>query len=157
MIEVGTALPAVAVDVSGDGELVSIADQLDRPTLLIVFKRSCPTTKIAMPVYQHWAGYRPEVAVIGVSQDSKAETAEFFAEVNVDLPVLYDQAPYALSAALDLQSVPSLLLVEDGVVTWRGEGWQTATATSLAERLASIAGREAILVGADDLPPWKPG
>ncbi|NNF63805.1 MAG: redoxin family protein [Acidimicrobiia bacterium] len=157
MIEVGSALPAVAVDVSGDGEFVSIADQLDRPTLLIVFKRSCPTTKIAMPVYQHWAGYGPEVAVIGVSQDSKEETAEFFDEVGVDLPVVYDPPPYALSASLDLQSVPSLLLVEDGVVTWRGEGWQTATAVSLAERLASIAGSEPILVGADDLPPWKPG
>lgn len=157
MIDVGTAFPAIAVDVSGDGEWVSISDRLDRPTLVIVFKRSCPTTRIAMPVYQHWAGYGPEVAVIGVSQDSKEETAEFFDEVEVELPVVYDPAPFALSAALDLQSVPSLILVEEGIVTWRGEGWQTATATSLAERLASIAGRETILVGADDLPPWKPG
>ena len=157
MIDVGTALPTVAVDVSGDGEFVSISDLLERPTLLIVFKRSCPTTRIAMPVYQHWAGYGPEVAVLGVAQDSKQETAEFFDELGVELPVVYDPAPYALSTALDLQSVPSLILVEDGLVTWRGEGWQTTTAMSIAERLASIAGRETIFVGADDLPPWKPG
>lgn len=94
---------------------------------------------------------------MGVSQDSPVETAEFFDEVGVELPVVYDPAPYAFSSALDLQSVPSLILVEGGVVTWRGEGWQTATATTLAERLAEMAGGETIFVGADDLPPWKPG
>lgn len=155
MIAAGASFPEVAVDTLGDGDTTSLV--LSGPTLLIVFKRSCPTSQLALPVFQHWTGYGPEVSVLGVSQDSPAETRAFFDGVGIDLPVVFDPAPYSLSAALELSSVPSLLLVEDGVVTWTGEGWQIATATELAERLGVMAGREPILIGADDLPPWKPG
>ena len=48
-------------------------------------------------------------------------------------------------------------LVEAGMVTWAGMGWNLERATELAGRIAAIAGSDPVLVGADGLPPFRPG
>ncbi len=155
MIEVGSPVPEVTVH-TADG-VRSLEELITAPTLLVFFKRDCDTCVASLPVFHHWTGYAPAVQVLAVSQDDPADTAEFFAELGIDMPVVYDPPPYDASEAFQLLSVPSLVLVEDGGVTWASEGWQAAAVEELALALAALAGRETILVGADTLPLWKPG
>ena len=42
-------------------------------------------------------------------------------------------------------------------ITWAGMGWNVEAATELAGRIAAIAGSDPVLVGADGLPPYRPG
>ena len=156
MIETGRRLPDVRLT-DRNGRWYDLYDFLDRPTLLIVFKRSCPTCQMALPVFDRWRRYEPALKVLGVSQDTPEETDEFYRRFGLGFETLYDPAPYAASTSLGIVAVPSLILVEHGHVEWAGHGWHKGDAEELAGRLAAIAGQEPVLVGADDLPISKPG
>jgi len=156
MIEAGSAAPEVSV-VGFDGSTVPVGSGLDGPTLLLFFKRSCMTCEIAMPVLQDWRGHAPEVRLLGVSQDSVAETDEFFAANGIEMDVVYDNTEFEASDAFDLDGVPTLALIEDGRVSWISVGWSREQVDELGSRLTAISGREVELEGIDALPPFRPG
>ena len=157
MLDVGAALPAVAVtDAAGDRRPLQAL--LDRPTVLVFIKEACETTRMALPMFAQWTRHEPAVAVLTVAQDDPAATRQLFVDVGVDLAVVYDEPPYAASAAFDLPGVPTAVLAEGGAVAWHGSGWYRAAAEELEERLAAISGREpGPFEGADDLPRFRPG
>ncbi|MDH3731752.1 MAG: redoxin domain-containing protein [Acidimicrobiia bacterium] len=146
MIETGSPAPAVP-----------IASDLGSPTLLLFFKRSCMTCEIAMPVLQDWNGHAPEVQLVGVSQDSVAETDEFFAAHDIEMDVVYDDGDFAVSEAFDLDGVPTFALIEDGRVSWISVGWHREQIDELGSRLTAISGRDVELEGIDALPAFRPG
>lgn len=156
MIETGRRLPDVRLT-DRNGRWYDLYDFLDRPTLLIVFKRSCPTCQMALPVYDHWRRYEPAVKVLAISQDTPEETDEFYHQFGLGFETLYDPPPYGASNELGIVAVPSLILVERGQVEWAEHGWNKGHAEELAGRLGALAEREPILVGVDDLPIIKPG
>jgi len=156
MIESGQRAPQTHLT-DREAKRHALHDLLDRPTLVIVFKPSCPTCRLGLPVYDHWRRYEPSVKILAVSQDTVAATELMYDELQLGFNTLYDEPPYAMSNAFGVFAVPSLFLVEDGQVTWTGHGWSRADAEELEERLAAMAGKEPALVGAGDLPMLKPG
>ena len=101
--------------------------------LVAVVKRECPTCELVAPVL---AGLGAAVTVY--SQDDPAFPEGCAARDDRDLEV---------SFALDIATVPTLLVVREGVIVERCEGWDRAhwaTVTGVAD------------LGAD-LPEWKPG
>ncbi|GBD84999.1 thiol-disulfide oxidoreductase [bacterium BMS3Abin02] len=156
MIESGNRVPDTRL-LDRDGKRYALYDLLDRPTLVIVFKTTCSTCRLALPVYDRWRRYEPAVKVLAVSQDTPALTDGFYEDLGVGFETLYDEPPYAMSNAFGVIAVPSLALIEHGQVTWSGHGWVRAEAEELETLLATHAGRRPALVGADDLPVFKPG
>jgi peroxiredoxin len=152
VIGVGDRLPQATVAAPEPVELAELVGA--EPTLLVFFKEGCDTSRIGLPVFQHWSG---QVRVLGMSQDDPASTAAFFAEAGIDMEVAYDHPGYQASAAFDLDGVPALFLVEDGEITWSWLGWNTQKAEELADRLAAMTGTARVLVGAGGLPPLRPG
>ena len=156
MIESGQPVPQTHL-VDRGSKRQALHDLIDRPTLLVVFKPSCPTCRMGLPVYDHWRRYEPAVRVLAVSQDTVDATDVLFSELDLGLDTLYDRPPYEMSNAFGVSAVPSLFLIENGQVTWTGHGWSRADAEEVEERLAVLAGREPALLGAGDLPMLKPG
>ena len=152
MIGVGDPIPDAVVIVGEPTELAAAAGE--GPTVLIFFKESCGTCQMALPVYQHWAA---QVRVVGVSQDDAATTQGFFAEYGITMEVAYDVPDYEASTAFDIEAVPALFLVEDGTITRSWMGWNVEKSKELGAHLAKLTGTEPVLVGAEALPPFRPG
>ena len=162
VIAVGTKAPAFRLAAS-DGEPRSLHDLVKlRPALLVFFKGSCPTCRMAMPVYGELVErYGDEVFVVAVSQDPLLEAQPWLAEQGFDGLALDDTADrYAASRAFGLASVPTAVLVDTtGEVADVVEGWNRDGANRLAARLGQITGRstEPVSTPADGRPPQKPG
>ena len=157
MLDVGAPVPAVAVG-DGLGDSRPLQARLDRPTVLVFVKEACETTRMALPMFAQLARHEPAVGVLAVGQDDPDTTRALFADCGVDLPVVFDEPPYAASAAFDIPGVPSVVLVENGAVIWTGSGWYRNAADELEEHLAHLSGRDpAPFDGADDLPRFRPG
>lgn len=156
MIEPGVLAPDVTL-LDRAGAEHPLRGLVEQPTLLIFFKADCPVTPEVLPVYAAWRRYEPAVQLVGVSQDDPEETSTFLEELGVKMPTFYDPEPYRVSSAFQLQAVPAAVFLVEGKVTWAGEGWNRQGAERLARQLASLAGDEPVVVGADHLPPFKPG
>lgn len=156
MIAAGSLVPNVSV-AAADGTIVSLASDFGAPALFLFFKGSCGTCEVAMPVLQHWKEHAPEVSLIGVSQDSVADTDQFFADNAIEMDVLYDREGMEASSAFDLEGVPTLALIEDGTVSWISVGWNRDQIEDLDARLKEISGRSVALEGIDALPSFRPG
>lgn len=156
MIAVGSALPGVSV-ADDRGELLTLTSLIGDAALLLFFKRSCGTCELSMPVLQHLRSYAPRIPLLAVSQDSVDETAEFFATYEIAMDVVYDHSGFEASRAFDVDGVPTLVLVEDGVVTWTSVGWSRARADELGRRLEQMTGKNIQLKGIDALPALRPG
>ena len=143
MIVPGDPLPA--------GTGLSLGDD---STLLIFFKASCGTCQIGMPVFQHWSR---QVRVLGVAQDDATTATAFLDEYGIEMEVVVDAPDFGASRAFDPDGVPAMYLIENDAITWAGTGWNLDQAKDLAGRIATIHGTEPVLVGADGLPPFRPG
>lgn len=152
MRPVGSAVPQATVHTEGPITLSEVVGAA--PTLLVFFKRDCATSQIALPVYQHW---RRQIDVLGVAQDEPDATGEFFDEFGIQMPVVFDAPDFEASRAFDIDAVPAMFLIEDGAITWASVGWSLDKATELAERIGDLSQSEPVLVGADGLPPFRPG
>ncbi len=150
MLGPGDPVPTATVD--GDRSLAELLGS--DPAVIVFFKRDCATCQLALPVYQHWA---EQVPVIGIAQDDPDTTAGFFAEFEIQMETVFDGPAYEASSAFDIDGVPALFLVEDGVITASALGWSLETTEEIAERLAELSGTERALVGAGGLPPFQPG
>ena len=124
------------------------------PVLLAFFKITCPTCQLLFPYLQRLAS-RAAAAIVGISQDDAAGTAEFNDAFGVRFPTVSDPAEegYAVSRAYGLEYVPALFLVEPGGrVSWRSEGFVKADLEALAARWGVT-----LFDAADRVPIYKPG
>jgi peroxiredoxin len=82
------------------------------------------------------------LSVVAVSQDDADSTGKFRERLGVDLPILYDPAPWRASRVLGLASVPTFVCVgSDGKVDRLVVGLQREKLEGFAERAAALAGR----------------
>jgi len=102
----------------------------------VVVKRECETCAMLRPVYEQLIAGGTAVQVI--VQDDPA----FYAELS---PI--DDKALALSFKLDVETVPTVISMRDGVETGREFGWQR----DAWEKLTGLSG-----LGAG-LPAWQPG
>ena len=131
------------------------------PVLLAFFKTSCPTCRLAMPVVgELQRRYGDAVPVVAVTQTSMDSTRPWLAETGFAGPVLDDeQGRFAVSRAYDVQTVPTLVLVDEDRVVATTEAWDRDRMNAWAEDLGARTGRDASPVSTegDGRPVFKPG
>jgi peroxiredoxin len=113
---------------SMDGNPFSLREALARgPVLVAFFKVSCPTCQYAFPflerIYQ--AHGNKTVTIVGISQNSKKDTAFFTKEYGITFPVLLDNTnSYPVSNAYGLTNVPTIFwIAQDGEIEISSVGW----------------------------------
>ncbi len=146
----------------GDGNPRRLADVMDTgPVLLAFFKISCPTCSLAMPVVAELERrYGDAIAVVGVTQSKMADTLPWLDEAGFAGSVLDDeQDRFAASSAYDVETVPTLVLVDGGRVAAVTQGWDRDRMNSLAAHLGDRTGRDTSPVSTegDGRPVFKPG
>ncbi len=122
------------------------------PTLVIVGHLNCKTTRQTLPFIDriHKDGGR----AVAMLQDSPEDAAAGLAKLGLDLPFYCERNPYALSAALGLVTVPTLLFIEpDGTVALTSEAFRRPDIEAFAQRL----GAPKPVIANDTMPGFKPG
>jgi peroxiredoxin len=107
------------------------------------FKTTCPTSELTWPYYDRIREIGAKgLRTFAVSQDDRAETAEFNRRLNVRLETLYDPPPWKASSALGLTNVPTFFLVgANGRIRETVVGFQRPRLEELARRAAKVSGR----------------
>lgn len=121
-------------------------------TLVIVGHLNCKTTRQTLPFIDriHKDGGR----AMAMLQDSPGDAAAGLAKLGLTLPFFCERDPYALSAAIGLVTVPTLLFIEaDGTVTLTSEAFRRPDIEAFAERL----GAPKPVIANDTMPGFKPG
>jgi peroxiredoxin len=150
----GTKAPDFSL-LSMDGSKFSLQKELQRgPVLVAFFKVSCPTCQYSFPFLEriHKAYGDGKISVVGISQNSKSETAAFLKEYGVTFRNLLDDPNgYAVSNAYGLTNVPTLFLIrKNGTIEITSVGWVKQEVEEIYRELG--AGQEA------PLPPmFQPG
>ncbi len=131
----GFTLPAL------DGSAFSLQGALRRAQVLVVFfKASCPVCQYMFPLFERLQiSYGSQkVAMVGISQDNKADTAAFLRKYSVSFPALLeDPANPAVSNAYGLTKLPSwFLIAQDGEIKLSSVGWVRTDVEDLNRRIA---------------------
>jgi peroxiredoxin len=128
-----------------DGSKFSLQNALARgPVLAIFFMISCPVCQYALPyferIYKMYGGEKP--TIVGVSQNDKADTAEFARRFGVSFPILLDDTKtFPVSNAYGLTTVPtSFWVAEDGEIEISNVSWVRKEFEEIAAKAASISG-----------------
>ncbi|HQZ18582.1 MAG TPA: hypothetical protein PLD86_17040 [Vicinamibacteria bacterium] len=119
---------------------------------MLVGHLNCKTTKQTLPFIDriHKDGGR----AVAMLQDSPEDAAKGLAKLGLSLPFLCERNPYALSAAIGLEVVPTLLFIEaDGTVALTSEAFRRPDIEAFAERL----GAPKPVIANDTMPGFKPG
>jgi peroxiredoxin len=111
-----------------DGKPFSLHEALARgPVLAAFFKISCPTCQYAFPFLQriYQAHGNQAVTIVGISQNTKKDTALFTKEYGITFPVLLDDtSSYPVSNTYGLTNVPTIFwIAQDGEIEISSVGW----------------------------------
>ncbi len=131
----------------------------DGPTVLAFFKRSCATSRMALPFVERLHQQYPALQLLGISQDDAEETETLLAQVMLTFPVLLD-SDWKVSTEYDLFTVPSVFLLDaTGRVARVNLGWNTEQYNGLAEDAARLLNVEPIRLVRDEdkVPAFRPG
>lgn len=127
------------------------------PLLLAFYKASCPTCRLTLPFLQNLADQIPAttLAIWGIAQEMPDTAKSFAQQLGLTFPQLVDSDLVA-TEAYDLQSVPSLYLVDSGdrVIT-SVSGFSTDWLNSLSYRFQPEGGP--LVPPEANLPGVKPG
>jgi len=151
MLGPGDRAPTLSLPDAATGDPVSDPWR-DGPVVLAFFKTTCPVCQMAAPKVQALAD--TGVRVMAVGEDPPAKIASYSDSYGQKVPTLTEPSPYEVSDAYGLETVPSLVLVDDdgtirdAVESWDREGWNS---------LAEAAGVPPISDENDGLPPFRPG
>jgi thiol-disulfide isomerase/thioredoxin len=122
------------------------------------YKVTCPTCQIAAPVAERLFGTFPD-HFVAVAQDSSDKVAAFAEEYRASFGSVSDEPPYEVSNAFGIEVVPTLFLVEDGVVTDVAESWDREGWNRVGSRLAGAVGQSMAPLSedGDGMPSFRPG
>lgn len=143
-LTVGTVAPEFDLPTM-DGKAFSLREALARgPVVAAFFKISCPTCQYAFPFLQRiFAAYGDKnVAIVGISQNNKKDTALFMKEFGMTFPVLLDDTEsYPASNAYGLTNVPSIFWIgQDGEIEISCVGWVKADVEEINQKVAALVG-----------------
>ena len=147
-----------------DGSQFSLRDARARgPVVLAFFKVSCPVCQFALPylerIYQAAKG--KNVTIIGISQNSKKDTAFFNKQYGITLPAaLDDPSHYAVSNSYGLTNVPTFFYVnEEGVIEVSAVGWSRTDLEEIARKIGERGNLPAIsfIKPGEDVPAFRAG
>jgi hypothetical protein len=98
--------------------------------------------------------------IVGVGQDPRGALGAFGQEFGMTFSSLPDEAPYDVSNAYGIRTVPTTFLVgSDSTVLDVVESWDREGLNGLSRRLAELTGAPYARISepADGLPPFRPG
>ncbi len=124
-----------------DGDYFTLANVLGRgPAVLIFFKISCPVCQFALPYFEriYLAAKGKNVTIVGISQNSKKDTAFFAKQYGISYPIaLENTQTFAVSNAYGITNVPTVFYVnQDGVIEVSSVGWSRADVEEIARRVS---------------------
>ena len=122
------------------------------PTLVLIGHLNCKTSKQTLPFIDRI--HRDGGRAVAMLQDSPEDAAAGLAKLGLTLPFFCERNPYALSTAIGLVTVPTLLFIEaDGTVALTSEAFRRPDIEAFAERL----GAPKPVIANDTMPGFKPG
>lgn len=137
MIEPGQPVPEAEVfDGTGPAPLPVF---FDGPTLLVFFRDGCVRCEGVLGLAGELGRRARGLTVIGVSQEAIEDTAELLNRIGVRMPMVIDDRPFPASAAFGFETVPSIALIEDDLVSYLADGCASHDLTVLGERLSRWA------------------
>src|SRR6266446_9472255 len=114
------------------------------PVVAAFFKVGCPTCQYAFPYLERiYKAYpKDKVSFVGVSQDTKDDTAAFTKQYGVTFPVLLDDMKkYPVSNAYGLENVPSIFVISPSSnIDFSSVGWVKPEIEHLNKLVAEAAG-----------------
>ena len=119
--------------------------------LILFWKTSCPTCRWALPFFErlHARTAGGSLAVVGVAEDTEVDARAAVEEDGVTFPMALETEPWATSAAYELMTVPTFVLVD-------GEGQVLMTSPGFAkEDLLDVARQAAERDGTDIADPFR--
>ena len=146
------ALPQAALLTPEGAGAPSRALYTGGPTLVMIGHMNCKTSRQTLPFIDriHKDGGR----AVAMLQDSPEDAAAGLAKLGLTLPFLCERSPYALSTAIGIVTVPTLLFIEaDGTVALTSEAFRRPDIEAFAERL----GAPKPVIANDTMPGFKPG
>jgi peroxiredoxin len=152
------ALPAM------DGASFSLREALSKgPVMAAFFKISCPVCQYAFPflerIYKAYGG--KNVTIVGISQNSKKETATFIKEFGVTFPVLLDDTDsYPVSNAYGLTNVPTIFWIDtEGTIEVSSVGWVQKDIDEINQKVAGAekTGLRPVFLAGESIPAYRPG
>jgi thiol-disulfide isomerase/thioredoxin len=134
------------------------ADLSDGAKAILFYKVTCPTCQIAAPVAERLFGTFPG-HFVAVAQDPPEKVASFAEEYGTSFASQSDEPPYQLSNAYGIEVVPTLFLVQDGVISDVAESWDRDGWNRVGSGLAGALGQSISPLSeeGDGLPPFRPG
>jgi peroxiredoxin len=151
VIAPGTPAPSFTLPDAHSGEAVSDPWQHGR-TVVAFFKVTCPVCKMVAPKLAALADGGARVVAVG--EDPPAALARYAVEEGQGVPTVSEAAPYPVSDAYGITTVPTLFLVEaDGTVADAVGGWDRDRWNAVA----AAFGAPAISEPGDGLPVFRPG
>ncbi len=134
------------------------------PVIAAFLKVSCPVCQLAFPYLERiFKAYSKSgrFTMVGISQDSAADTTAFVRQYGVTFPVLLDEkSGYPVSNAYGLTNVPTTFLISpQGGIESTSVGWSKADTAALNRKMAELsnAGPVQIFRSGENVPDFKPG
>jgi len=162
-LEKGTQAPEIQLS-STDGKGFSLNTAREQsPVVAAFFKISCPVCQFTFPylerIYQAYKG--KGAAIVGVSQDSKADTDAFARQYGITFPILLDDPKrYPVSNAYGITNVPTTFEIsKSGAIDLSSVGWSKSDIEELNHKVAQSAGvpPAALFKPGENVPEFKAG
>ena len=114
---------APSIDRRGlDGRVVSTAALRGRPVLLEFFAEHCKPCLTTLPQLGELARARPELVIIGISEDEDEATARRLqSQLSLQFAIVHDRG-HVLAGRYRVSELPATFAIDTlGAVRWRGE------------------------------------
>src|SRR5437763_1905843 len=160
-LETGKSAPEIELPTLGGGNFDLAVARKQGPVALAFFKVSCPVCQMAFPFYErlHQAYGGKNVQVIGVSQDSAADTAAYAKQFGITRHLALDYTKrYPASNDNGLTNVATRFLIyPDGDIEISSVSWSRDELEEVSGRLAPASGsaRKEIVHSSDKVSSFK--
>jgi peroxiredoxin len=146
------------------GGSFSLRDALTQgPVVLAFFKISCPVCQFTFPYLEriHRAANGKNVAIVGVSQNSKEDSAAFAREYDLTFPIaLDDTRKYPVSNSYGITNVPTIFYIApDREIEVSSVGWSKDDLQAIAGKISEQVklGNIEVIQSGEDVPSYKAG
>jgi peroxiredoxin len=162
-LSAGTAAPDFTLKTMA-GDTFSLFEAINQgPVVLAFLKITCPVCQYAFPFLERIYGATKGkgVSVVGISQNTKEDTALFLREYGITFPILLDDPKkYPASNAYGLTNVPTVFYIDSsGDIRLSSVGWSRADMEQLNLMLADAANIPVTPVfhPGEEVAEWRPG
>ncbi len=133
-------------------------EETEGPRALFFYKVTCPVCQMAAPKVEAFERGYPG-RILGIGQDPEPELTAFSGAAGMTFPSLSDLRPFPLSNAYGIRTVPTMFLVEGGLVRATVEAWDRRGLNALSREMADRTGEPfaQVSMDGDGLPPFRPG